>query len=232
MLDCSLQQAVTIMKQHLVERGAILPAQPATQSKLIHYLNDPLTVAFEAYMNEWEEEIVQTVHGITSLHSLNHEWLRMKELKRALSWLWPKFRETTALGQFVFSTTIEDKILLTVTLGWNKGALLQDIELIDTFIPLYIIKLQGLGYQHDVISTPHGQEKLTPKRPNYGPRLDTLDKLQKLVAYRHKHITPQQVSITLKSACRDMNLAMTTAKKYAPLLCSRWYDQTYEGDVQ
>jgi hypothetical protein len=231
LLDCSLQQAVLTMKQHLVDHGAILPSHPATQSKLIHYLNDPLTIGFEAYMNEWEEDIVQSVHGVLTQHSLSHEWLRMEELKRSLSWLWPKFRETTVLGQFAFSTTIEDKILLTVILGWNPGAATEDISLIDNFIPLFIRKLEKLGHHFTTVSFPLGQEEVTSQQVNYGPRLETLDKLQKLVAHRRKNMTSKQVNITLKAACQDINLAMTTAKKYAPLLCNRWYDQTYSGDL-
>lgn len=219
------------MKQHLIALGALVPTQPATRSKLIHYLSDPLTVGFEAYLNEWEEEIVNTVHGVTEMHSLSNEWLRMEELKRALSWLWPQFRETTVLGNFIFSTTIEDKILLTVTLGWNSGASAQDIALTDTFIPLFLLKLEKLGYAHEFLSFPLKQEETTPPRPNYGPRLDTLEKLQKLVAYRRQHMSPRQVNVTLKTACREVNLAMRTAKKYAPLLCSRWYEQTYQGEV-
>ena len=100
------------------------------------------------------KRLCNTVHAVTSQHSLNHEWLRMEELKRSLAWLWPNFRETTVMGHFVFSTTIENGTLLTVTLGWNPGALLPDIELTDTFIPRYIRKLEKLGYQYDVLSFP------------------------------------------------------------------------------
>ena len=59
LLDCALHQAVTVMKQYLVEHGALVPTELATQAKLIHYLDDPLTVGLEAYLNEWAEEIVQ-----------------------------------------------------------------------------------------------------------------------------------------------------------------------------
>ncbi len=231
LLDCSLKQAVAVMKQHLVALGAIIPTQPATKSKLIHYLSEPLTIGFETYLNEWDEEVVKTVHAVTSRHRLSDEWLRMEELKRAISWLWSQFRETTVIGNFVFSTTIEEKILLTVTLGWNSGAKPEAIALTDTFIPIYLKRLERLGHQHTIISFPVGLEKAIKRQPNYGPRLDTLDKLKELVSYRRKHMTQDEVNVTLKTACREVNLAMRTAKKYAPLLCNRWYDETYQGKV-
>ncbi len=233
LLECSLEQAVAVMKQHLVALGALNSTQPATKSKLIHYLSEPLTIGFETYLNEWDEEIVKTVHAVTSRHRLSDEWLRMTELKRAIDWLWTQFRETTVIGNFVFSTTIEGKVLLTVTLAWNSGARAEDISLTDTFIPIYLKRLENLGYQHKIISFPVGLEKVIKRqpKPNYGPRLDTLDKLKALVSYRRQHMTQDQVNVTLKAACREVNLAMRTAKKYAPLLCNRWYDETYQGKV-
>jgi hypothetical protein len=231
LLDCALHQAVTVMKQYLVEHGALVPTEPATRAKLIHYLDDPLTVGLEAYLNEWAEEIVQTVQAVTLQHNLNHSWLRMEELKRSLAWLWPNFRETTVMGHFVFSTTIENGILLTVTLGWNPGAQLPDIELTDTFIPGYIRRLEKLGYQYDVLSFPLKADERAPTPRRKRPRMDTSRKLKELVAYRAEHIQRNLVGIDKMQACADKNLALQTVKKYAPTLYDRWYDPTYEGDV-
>ena len=231
LLECALPQAVTVMKQYLVEHEALVPTELATQAKLIHYLDDPLAVGLETYLNEWPEEVVKTVQAVTPQHNLNHEWLRMEELKRSLAWLWPKFRKTTVMGHFVFLPTIENKTLLTVTLGWNPGALLPDIELTDTFIPGYIRKLEKLGYQYDVLSFPLITDEPAPRPRRKRPRTDTLRKLRELVAYRAEHIRPNFVGLDKMQACADKNLALQTVKKYAPTLYDRWYDATYEGDV-
>ncbi len=220
-----------MMKQHLVDHEAILPDEPATRSKLIHYLHDPLTIGFEAYMNEWEEEIVQSVHGTLAQHSLSHERLRMEELKKTLSWLWLKFRETTVLGQFVFATTVDENTLLTVSLGWNSGALPIDVAVTDKFIPLYLRKLEKLGITYDVVSFPVYPDEIAPKPRKGGPTTKTLQKLQELVAYRAEHMEPNFVGIDKRQACADKNLALKTVKKYAPTLYARWYDASYKGDV-
>lgn len=233
LLDCSLQQAVTMLKQHLVDHDAILPVEPVMQPKLIHYLADPLTVGFEAYISEWDEEIIQSVHGVLAQHSFSHERLRMEELKRTLSWLWPNFRETMVLGQFVFATTIDEKTLLTVNLGWNPGALSVDVAITDKFIPLYLRKLEKLGTQYDVVSFPVYPEEIAPKPRKGKPTAKTLKKLQDLVAYRATHIQSNSnfVGIDKMQACADKNLALKTVKKHAPTLYARWYDANYAGDV-
>lgn len=231
LLDCPLKQAVAMMNQHLAEHDAILNPRQTTQSKLIHYLDDPLTIGLEAYMNEWDEEIVQSVQGVLARHSLSHERLRMEELKQTLSWIWLKFRETTVLGQFVFATTIDDKTLMTVNLGWNPGALLLDVAVTNKFIPIYIRKLEKLGIQHDIISFPLYPEEVAPKPRKGRPTAKTLKKLQDLVAYRAEHIMSNFVGIDKMQACADKKLALKTVKKYAPTLYERWYDVNYAGDV-
>jgi hypothetical protein len=231
LLDHSLQQAVTIMKQYLVENEFILPSLPVSESRVVHYLYDPVTIGFETYLNEWDEEIVQMVNGAVARHGLSHEWLRVEELKKALSWLWLQFRETTVLGQFVFSTTIDGHTLMTVSLGWNSGASLPDIALTEKFIPLYLRKLEKLGFGYDVVSFPLYPEELAAKPRKGKPSARTLEKLQELVAYRTEHIQASFVGIDKLQACADKNLAPKTVKKYAPTLYARWYDVAYEGDV-
>jgi hypothetical protein len=232
LLDCSLEQAVAVMKQLIIECGAIVPTEPLTGSKLIHFLNDPLTIGIEVILNEWEEEIALLVREVLAKHALNHEFLRMKELERALAWLWPNLRETMVLGQFIYSITIDNKVLLTVTFGWNSAASPRDIKLTDTYIPLYIRKLEKLGYQYSVRTYLFGEIEAPARPPENRPRLETLRKLQELVAHRAKHIEPNFVSIDKMQACADVNLALQTVKKYAPILYDRWYDPSYEGDVQ
>ncbi len=134
------------------------------------------------------------------------------------------------LGQFVFATTIEEKTLLTVNLGWNPGALLLDVAVTDKVIPIYIQKLEKLGIQHDIISFPLYPEETAPKSRK-GPTAKTLKKLQELVAYRAEHIMPNFVGIDKMQACADKNIALKTVKKYAPTLYERWYDVNYAGDV-
>ena len=230
LLNCPLNLAATTMIEFLREMDAIIDAKPESSSRLIHYLSDPLTLGFEAFLNEWDEEIVQTVRAVMADHALAPEFLRMKRLEDALSWLWPKLRETTVLGNFVFATTIDNLVLLTVSFGWNEGALPEDLAVIESFIPLYNRKVEQLGYTGQLLSPLIQSEEITPKR-KYGPRGETLLKLHDLVSYRRENMTPQRVEISLKQACEDKDLAMATVKKYAPILCERWYDQQYAGDV-
>ena len=157
--------------------------------------------------------------------------LRRGQWGDALSWLWPKLRETTVLGNFVFATTIDNLLLLTVSFGWNDGALPEDLATVESFMPLYTRKVVQLGYTCKLLSPLIQSQKATPTKRKYGPRGDTLLKLHELVSYRRQNITPNRVEITLKQACEDKDLAMATVKKYAPILCERWYDQRYAGDV-
>lgn len=230
LLDCPLNQAATTMIEFLRELEAVIDTKLDIASRLIHYLNDPLTIGFDAFLSEWDEEIVKTVRAVLADHALASEFLRMKRLEDALSWLWPKLRETTVLGNFVFATTIDNQLLLTVSFGWNDGALPEDLAVAESFMPLYIRKVAQLGYTCKLLSPLAQTEEVKPKR-KYGPRGDTLLNLHDLVAYRRGHITPKSVEISLKQACMDKKLAMATVKKYAPILCERWYDQRYEGGV-
>ena len=230
LLNCPLNQAATTMIEFLREMDAVIGTNPEPSSRLIHYLSDPLTLGFEAFLNEWDEEIVQIVRAVLADHALAPEFLRMKRLEDALSWLWPKLRETTVLGNFVFATTIDNLVLLTISFGWNEGALPEDLTNVESFMPLYVRKIEQLGYTGQLLSPLIQSEEITPKR-KYGPRGDTLLKLHDLVSYRRENITPQRVEISLKQACADKDLAMATVKKYAPILCERWYDQRYAGDV-
>lgn len=195
-------------------------------------LEESNSVKIEAFLNEWPEEVVQTVHAILNQHKQENEWLRMAELKKALAWLWPNLRATTVLGHFVLATTIENQTLLTVTLGWNAGAHHQDVANVDTFMPLYTRKLEKMGFRYDCLSFPLPSDEKTarPRKPH--PRMETLKKLQDLVAYRARHIEPNFVGIDKMQACADMHLALKTVKKYAPILYERWYDPGYAGEVQ
>lgn len=230
LLNCPLNRAATTMIEFLREMDAVIDTNPEPSSRLIHYLSDPLTLGFEAFLNEWDEEIVKTVRTVLVDHALAPEFLRMKRLEDALSWLWPKLRETTVLGHFVFATTIDNLVLLTVSFGWNNGASHENLAVIESFMPLYTRKVEQLGYNCQLLLPLIQSQKAAPKR-KYGPRGETLLKLHDLVSYRRENITPQRVEISLKQACEDKDLAMATVKKYAPILCERWYDQRYEGDV-
>jgi hypothetical protein len=230
LLNCPLNQAATTMIEFLRELEAVIDTKLDIASRLIHYLSDPLTIGFDAFLSEWDEEIVQTVRAVLADHALAPEFLRMKRLEDALSWLWPKLRETTVLGNFVFATTIDNQLLLTVSFGWNDGALPEDLAIAESFMPLYTRKVEQLGYSCKLLSPLAQTEEVKPKR-KHGPRGDTLLNLHDLVAYRREHITPLSVEISLKQACMDKTVAMATVKKYAPILCERWYDQRYEGDV-
>ncbi len=230
LLNSTLNQAANTMLEFLREMDAVVGAKPEFPSRQIHYLSDPLTIGFEAFLNEWDEEISQTVRAVLADHAMAPEFLRMKRLEDALSWLWPKLRETSVLGNFVFAMTIDNMVLLTVSLGWNEGAKAEDLANVESFMPLYVRRIEQLGYSCKLLSPPVQMEQPKPEK-KYGPRIDTLVSLKNLVEHRRKHLTRKKVEISLKQACQDNNLAMATVKKYAPVLCERWYDHRYEGDV-
>ncbi|MBK7895199.1 MAG: hypothetical protein IPJ90_10040 [Anaerolineaceae bacterium] len=97
-------------------------------------------------------------------HALAPEFLRMKRLEDALSWLWPKLRETTVLGHFVFATTIDNLVLLTISFGWNDGALPEDVASVESFMPLYSHKVEQLGYTCQLLSPLIQLEKPAPEK--------------------------------------------------------------------
>lgn len=230
LLNCQLSQAVNTMTELLKQYDSLQVGRPLVPPRFVHYLNDPLTVGLEAHINEWDEEIAQTVNGILAQDALASEFLRMKRIEKSLSWLWPKIRETAVLGHFVFAVTIDNSVLLTVTYGWNVGAVPDDLLAVDNIMPIYVRKMDKMGFTCQQLSPPVQVEKPAPEK-KYGPRIDTLVSLKNLVEYRRQHLTRKTVGISLKQACQDNNLAMATVKKYAPVLCERWYDHRYEGDV-
>ncbi len=230
LLNCQLSQAVNTMTEFLKQYDSLLVGKSLVPPRFVNYLNDPLTVGLEAHINEWDEEIVQTVNGILAQDALASEFLRMKRIEKSLSWLWPKMRETAVLGHFVFAVTIDNTVLLTVTYGWNDGVVPDDLLAVDNIIPVYVRKMEKMGFTCQQLSPPVQMEQPKPEK-KYGPRMDTLITLKNLVEYRRQYLTRKKVEITLKQACQDNNLAMATVKKYAPVLCERWYDHRYEGDV-
>ncbi|MCA9936744.1 MAG: hypothetical protein KC415_22570, partial [Anaerolineales bacterium] len=67
LLDCPQDQAISTMNKHLAEHDALLNPSHMMRPGQIHYLNEPHTIAFETYMNEWDEEIVELVQGVLAL---------------------------------------------------------------------------------------------------------------------------------------------------------------------
>ncbi len=231
LLNCQLSQAVNTMTEFLKQYDSLLVGKSLVPPRFVNYLNDPLTIGLEAHINEWDEEIVQTVNGILAQDALASEFLRMKRIEKSLSWLWPKMRETAVLGHFVFAVTIDNTVLLTVTYGWNDGVVPDDLLAVDNIIPVYVRKMEKMGGYMSAALAAGSDGTTYSQKKKYGPRMDTLITLKNLVEYRRQYLTRKKVEITLKQACQDNNLAMATVKKYAPVLCERWYDHRYEGDV-
>ena len=232
LISCPMEQAVALMKQTLVEHGALISSQPATRSKLIHYIDDPLTISLEAYLNEWEDQLVEILHRLTSIHCHKNELLRMMELKRALALVCPQFREMTVLGQFDFWTVLDNTTLFRVTLGWNEDANLLDIAQAEEFFSHYKQKLEKMGVKYLTAASFHQEEKAKAKPKQSKPRRETRIKLDELDQYRSQHIYPQYVGLDKRQACDDKNIALKTVKKYAPTLYKRWYDVDYKGGVR
>jgi hypothetical protein len=222
---------VTVLQQHLTIHGALVPTKPVARSRFIYYLDDPLAYGTEFFLNHWEEEILDTVNRIRISCAFENPWYRFEKLKWALSWLWPNLRETAIMAQFTLETTIDNTSFMTMLIGWNDGADPNETEIMDEFVPLFVERLEKLGHPCKYLSSPEIENKVGVKRPNAGPRLDTLKKLQDLVVYRRGKRTSTLVTINRMQACEEVGLALATVKKHAPTLYERWYEAAYEGDV-
>lgn len=221
-LGCPLKQAHEITVQQIRKFDGL------SQPLIRHHTTvvcDSYTLGLEVPLNPWNEETESIVYKLLEQHAYSDEMQQMHLLRDALSWMWPQFRMSVVAAQFLLAATIEDETHLSLLIGWNKGAAETDISFSRQFVQLYYAHLQQLQIPVTSLIKPTQTEQVPLRR--YGPRLDTLEKLQKVRQIRANAKRGTDITINRMTACDKANITLATMKKYEPVLYDRWYDVTY-----
>lgn len=226
-LPCPLKQAYESVRQHTRTLEAHAPWLDRQQTG-VGYRGDAYTVGFEVALNEWSEEVQDVVMGVLRALGGVDELLRMHTFKQALAWQWPNMRETITIAQFMLSATIDGDTHMSLQIGWNDGAGPEDIKFAFTFVSTCFHHLEQLKI-HTLWMTPSPKGEETVSKRHYGPRPETLEKIQQLMALRDEYVRDGKVVITWTSACELVGITPSVVKKHRPELYERWYELD-EGD--
>jgi hypothetical protein len=222
---CSLPQAYELTKQLLKQMDGISfePVNP-----FIHKVS--YTACVEAWLKETNPEVELVLRQALVEYGHANEMKRMLVLKEALSWRWPKFRDEATIAQIYLSLTMDKTVHVLMLIGWNEQASEKDIDFSHTFAELFYanVSVHGIKVKLRMFDSP---EPETPKSRPYGQRLDTAVKLTKLYENREKERSRGKIEITRQQACDLVGIALTTVKKYDPILYDRWYDAEYEAST-
>lgn len=227
-LSCSLQQAQDITVQHLHKLEALSTRLNGQQTGIV--TGEAYTLGIEVMLNEWDDELEELVREVIRDQVFMDALTRMRALRLSLSWLWTNFRETAAMAQFMLATTIDEETHLSLTVGWNSGASSEDVALADQFTQLYFVHLEHLGVPFRWLTFRPNEMPTTQKR-KYGPRADTLEKMQKLAMLRADYLRNGEVTVTRTHACELVGITPSVVKKYRPELHERWYDPDYMPEI-
>lgn len=201
-----------------------LPCRLDNQYALVS--SPPYTQRFDIFLNEWDEETVMTVQRIMRDYACVDEFTRMQTLQDALSWRWPKFRETAVAVQFLLSATVNNETHMLLLAGWNDGAATTDIAFPDVFIKRLLRSLHQAG----LIPTEllfGSKDKDSESAKPYGARADTIEKLEELRMSRQASIERGQVTLKWTRGCQLAGITPSIVKKHDPELYARWYDATF-----
>jgi hypothetical protein len=225
LLSCPLAQAHNQIVQHTRKFSAAIE-QPIENQLRTVLTGSPTSLGVDIPLNDWSEETINIFRQVIRDYALADEWSRMQALQKALSWLWPKFRETAVAAQFLLAATIDEQTHLMLMVGWNEGAAEADKAFADRFIQEYFDYLKQLAVPIAWCAA-SSAEAASPAKPPYGTRDDTLEKIQALRQARDKHRREHKAVPTRTEACQRAGIAPVTVKKRAPELYERWYDLNY-----
>jgi hypothetical protein len=225
LLACPLPQAHSQIVQHTQKFSALIGHQLDNQLGTV-LTGSPTTLGVDVPLNEWGEEIIAIFRQVIRDYALTDEFSRMQALQQALSWLWPKFRETAVAAQFLLAATIDGQTHLMLLVGWNDGADESDKVFAGRFVQDYFDYLKQLGVPIACCAA-GSAEASSSARPPYSVRDDTLEKIQKLRRARDDYRREHKDVPTRTEACQRAGIAPVTVKKRAPELYERWYDLTY-----
>lgn len=221
-LECSLQQAHEITCQHIRKFEGLLQQLTHNHSAT---LGEPHALGIEVPLNSWDDATTTVVGQILEHHAYSDEMQRMQLLRQALAWMWPKFQTTAVAAQFLLAATLDSHTHISLQVGWNEGAAEEDVAFAREFVQLYFRYLKQLEVPWRSLILPTEPNQVPPKQ--YGPRLDTLQKLEVLRTVRERYKRGSTVTINRMAACDEANITLATVKKYEPILYDRWYDVTY-----
>lgn len=187
-------------------------------------ISPPHTQGFDIFMNEWDEETVRTVQKILRDYAWVDELTRMQTLESALSWRWPKFRETAVAVQFLVTATIDNKTNIFLLTGWNGQADAVDITRAEQFTKSFFHTLNQAGLLP--VEIVMGSRETKPVR-SYGMRADTVEKIANLRKTRRDSIKKGRVNLKWTRGCQTEGITPSIVKKYDSELHARWYDPTY-----
>jgi hypothetical protein len=227
-LACPLRQAYELVLQYVRKLDGLAARLEGQQVTL--YARHTYTIGLEFMLNAWDDGVEDLVWEIVRHHAHADELTRMRALQQGLSWLWPKFRETATVAQLLLGTTIDGDTHLSLATGWNGGASPEDIHTADRFIQLYFLYLEQLNVPLAWL-TPQPGHVAAPAARAYGPRADTLEKIQKLRALRSEYLRGGEVAITRTHACELIGITPAIVKRYRPELYARWYDPGYHEGI-
>jgi hypothetical protein len=228
-LNCPLMQAHQVTVQFIRQSGLLIGmsgALPQVTSLLPCY-----AMGIETWLTPMSPEVEQITSDIVRKYGLSDEMERMKLLKEALDWRWLKFRETAVVAQIYLATTIDERVHLSIQVGWNNGAPLDSKATSLYFVKGYFVHLKQLHFM-DKWRTVYPLEieptKAAAKPRAYGIRPDTYERLRKLHEIREKERRKGNIVTTRLAACDAVGIAMSTVKKYDKMLHDRWYDAAYQ----
>lgn len=227
-IECSLQQATELASLSISRLGAY-SVGPGSVS----VLGEIYTRKWEVWFNEVDAEMNQIIYEVLRKYALEHEMHRMKCLQNVLSWRWYKFRETAVIAHLELAQTIKDQVHLVTLVGWNKGAAEKEVRIALEFFETLSLHFQRLGIPwHWLQSTASVETAADATAPHhYGPRLDTIAKLQKVRQLREEERQRGRITSTRMIVCETVGIATSTFKKYDKMLYDRWYDVDYKGDT-
>jgi hypothetical protein len=185
----------------------------------------------ESIMNDWGDEVSRII-GLTHQACGHIDSIqRLEKMREALSYNWLKLHQTAAIAQIALGATADNETHMIMTVGWNDEA---DAETIEETSSLFDVLLYGLNETKITFNFRHRWvegEKATgsaSKRPKYGIRLDTVEKLNQLKKLRDEDKRANgEVKLTKTEACELVGLTVVTLRKYDRMLYERWYEMNF-----
>jgi hypothetical protein len=227
-LSCPLDQAFELVMQHVRKLDGLSARLEGQHVSVC--MGQTYTVGLEIMLNEWDDGVEDSVREIIRHHLYADELTRMRALKLGLTWLWPRMRETATVAQVMLTATIDGDTHVSILVGWNTGATTDDIEFANRFTELFFLYLEQLQIPYQCL-TIHSSSVAPVEKRQYGPRADTLEKIQKLRVLRSEYLRGGEVAITRTHTCQLIGITPAIVKRYRPELYERWYDPGYREGI-
>ncbi len=225
-LECSFQQAQQLVLLHLQRHGFVYADIPMSELAMSDGFRKPTyCAAYEFYVNEWDEVISQ------ALRHLHHECTGQEARARVhhfrhlfSSWLLT-CEKTVALVQLDLAAKAHNKTVITLQLAWNEQAHNRDMNNAHRFLRGFSARLRQLDIHYHCLPN----SLVTPFRQGNSARPPEriAHKLEALEARRNSSKNSGRVTLSCSQACKDVGIALSTVKKWHPMLNACWSDPTY-----